>query len=113
MQLAIPKVANTKPSNHALHAAAKKRMLELAERMRQETTRRQSFEKLVENAKKLRRGGAPGGDVVPLGKRKEPEPVMPRSILRKPLAEQGPRAKPRIYGPRTEVFDIRDAIGVH
>jgi len=108
MQLAIPKV-----DAHALHAAAKKRMLELAERMRQDSTRRQNFEKLVENAKKLRRGGAPGGDVVPLGKRKEPEPTMPRSILRKPIAEQAPRTKPRLYGPRTEVFDIRDAIGVH
>ena len=60
-------------------------------------------QRVAEDAKK-RRGGAPG-DVVPLGKRKEREPEM-RSILRKPAAAEGPRARQRIYGPRTEVFDM-------
>ena len=62
-----------------------------------------NFDKMVEQDKKTRRGGAPG-DVVPLGKRKEPEPET-RSILRKSKPEPQ-RARQRIYGPKTQIFNM-------
>ena len=111
MQLDIPTSIGA-PSNSALAEAAKKRMLEIAERAQQHTTRKQNFERRSEMEKKKRRGGAPG-DVVPLGKRKQPESDAPRSILRKPLGPEPPRARQRIYSPRTQVFNMDQPIAVH
>ena len=85
--------------------AALARMKDVYKRKQQETARGRAFAQRVAEDAKRRRGGAPG-DVVALGKRKEREPEMPRSILRKPAAAEGPRARQRIYGPRTEVFNI-------
>ena len=102
MKLAIP---SKRPD---IRAVAQKRMVEIAERARQETTRTQSFTKLVENEKKRRRGGAMG-DVAPLGKRKEREPDIPLSMLRKPAGPAAKNSKQRIYGPRTEVFNMGEA----
>ena len=80
-------------------------MVAIADRAGQESTKHQNFAKKVEAEKKKKRGGAPG-DVVPLGKRKQPEPdVVPPSILRKQPAARS-NTKQRIYGPRTQVFDI-------
>ena len=92
-------------------------MIDIARRAEQETTRKQNFARKVEEEKRRRRGGA-AGDVVPLGKRKEPEPDMPKSILRKPTPMSGnPRernTKQRMYGPRTQVFDMsREAISAY
>ena len=88
----------------SIRETAIKRMVAIADRAGQETTKQQNFAKKVETEKKKRRGGAPG-DVVPLGKRKEPEPDLPLSILRKQPAART-NTKQRIYGPRTQVFDI-------
>ena len=101
MRLAIP---TRKPD---IRAVAQKRIVEIAERARQEPTRTQSFTKLVENEKRRRRGGAMG-DVVALGKRKDREPDIPVSMLRKPTTVQK-NSKQRIYGPRTEVFNMAEA----
>ena len=43
--------------------------------------------------------------LIELGKRKEREPEMPRSMLRKPATTQSSKRQ-KIYGPRTEVFDM-------
>ena len=86
-----------------VQAAARKRMLEIADRAMQATTGRQNFDKRVEDDRRRRRGGAPG-DVVALGKRKGVDPDT-RSILRKPPGAQG-NARQRIYGPRTQIYDI-------
>ncbi len=66
MKLAIPTSLGTSagPYYTALAEAAKKRMMEIAERAQQQTTRQQNFAKRVEAEKKKRRGGAPG-DVAP------------------------------------------------
>ena len=82
----------------ALVAAAKNRMMDIARQAVQQSTRKQDFAARVERQKQRRRGGAPG-DVMPPGqhKRKEPESA---------LSTQPPRQKQRLYGPRTEVFDI-------
>jgi hypothetical protein len=80
-----------------------KKMLAIADRHSQEKTKQQSFARQVELERKKRRGGAPG-DVVPLGKRKEPEPDMPRSILRKPVGQ--PQKRQRTYDRQTQVFDM-------
>ena len=53
------------------------------------------------------------GDVVPAGKRKEREPDIPLSILRKPAptSAAGPATtKQRMYGPRTQVFNMDQAV---
>ena len=84
---------------------AKERMLDIARRHQQQTSRKQDFAKLVENERKQRRGGE-RGDVVALGKRKEPEPDMPRSMLRKAAPQGGTRSRQRLYGPGTQLFDI-------
>jgi hypothetical protein len=84
---------------------AKQRMLDIARRYQQQTTRKQNFAKLVENDKRRRRGGE-RGDVVALGKRKEPEPDMPRSVLRKAAPQEGSKSRQRLYGPGTQLFDI-------
>ena len=84
--------------------AARQRMVEIARRHQQETTRRQNFEALVQNERRARRGGA-RGDVVPLGKRKAPEPDEPRTILRRAEAEPR-RARQRVYGPGTQLYNI-------
>ena len=102
MRLAIP---SRQPD---IRAVAQKRIVEIAERARQDSTRTQSFAKLVENEKKRRRGGAMG-DVVALGKRKEREPDIPLSMLRKPAGPAAKNSKQRLYGPRTEVFNMAEA----
>jgi len=88
-------------------AAARQRMIDIARRATQQTTRKQDFARLVETEKKKRRGGAPG-DVVALGKRKAAEPDMPRSMLRKPAPAESGRARQRIYGPATQVYNIAE-----
>jgi hypothetical protein len=85
--------------------AARQRMMDIARRHQQETTRRQNFEKLVENEKRARRGGA-RGDVVGPGKRKQPEPDEPRSMLRRAAEPEPRRARQRVYGPNTQVYSI-------
>ena len=62
--------------------AAKQRMIDIAKRHAQETTKRQNFDRLVENEKRKNRGG---DDFVTLGKRKQPEKNIPLSILRKKI----------------------------
>ena len=53
------------------------RMVDIARRAEQQTTRNQNFQRLAENQRRMRRRGAPG-DVAALGKRKrEPSPVNP------------------------------------
>ena len=84
---------------------ARERMVDLARRAQQTSRKGQDFEKLRENAKALRRGGAPG-DVVGQGKRKAIEPDAPLSILRKPATHEAPRSKPRLYGKKTIVHDM-------
>ena len=84
--------------------AARQRMMDIARRHQQESTRRQNFETLVQNERRVRRGGA-RGDVVGPGKRKQPEPDEPRSILRRAEAEPR-RARQRVYGPGTQVYNI-------
>ena len=86
-----------------IREAAVKHMVAIGHRANHETTKNQNFAKRVEAEKKKRRGGAPG-DVVSLGKRKQPEPDMPRSILRNAQPESNKR--PRVYGQRTQVFDM-------
>ena len=95
----------------SLRDIAIKKMVAIADRASQETTKQQSFARKVEIEKKKKRGGAPG-DVVQLGKRKEPEPDLPRSILRKP-APASANTRQRVYGPRTQVFDMSDPIRVY
>ena len=102
-------VKKVEPSS--LRDIAIKKMLAIADRASQETTKQQSFAKKVEVEKKKRRGGAPG-DVVPIGKRKEREPDPPLGILRKPTPAQS-NTRQRIYGPRTQVFDMSDPIRVY
>ncbi len=82
---------------------ARTKMLDIAKRAAQQSTRKQTFEKLVENEKKKKRGGALG-DVVPLGKRKEMDPDVP-SMLRKSKSESK-ITRQKIYGPETEIFNI-------
>ena len=83
---------------------ARQRMMDIARRHQQESARKQDFTKLVENEKRQRRGGG-RGDVVALGKRKEPEPET-RSMLRKAAPQGGTRSRQRLYGPGTQLFDI-------
>ena len=91
----------------SIRAAAIKHMVAIADRANQETTKHRDFAKRVVAEKKKRRGGAPG-DVVQTGvKRKEFEPDMPRSILRK--SQQTSNSRQRVYGPNTKVFDIAAA----
>ena len=100
------------PDENNLRANAIQRMREIAERAQQHTTRKQNFEKRSQMEKKMRRGDAPG-DVVALGKRKHPEPDLPLSILRKSLPPEPQRARQRLYGPRTQVFNMDQPIAVH
>ena len=60
---------------------------------------------MVENEKRKNRGG---DDFVSLGKRKQPEPNIPLSILRKPQRPEptNKNKKQMRYGPRTQVFNI-------
>ena len=99
------------PDENNLRANAIKRMKEIADRVQQHTTRKQDFEKRSQMEKKMRRGGAPG-DVVPLGKRKQPESDAPQSILRKSLPPEPQRARQRLYGPRTQVFNMDQPVAV-
>ena len=69
--------------------AARQRMVDIARRHQQESTRRQNFEALVQNERRARRGGT-RGDVVGPGKRKAPEPDEPRSMLRRAEAMRYP-----------------------
>ena len=111
MQLKIP-THSTIESSDSIRDAAKQKMLAIADRKRQESTRKTDFQKLVENEKKRRRGGAPG-DVVEPGKRtfSQRDPDMPRSILRKPAPVEGPaRKRQMLYGPRTQVFNMDQAV---
>ena len=85
--------------------AARQRMMDIARRHQQETTRKQDFQRLVENERRARRGGA-RGDVVGPGKRKQPEPDEPRSMLRRAAQPEPRRARQRLYGPGTEVYSI-------
>ena len=96
-----PKV---EPQGSNLRDIAMKKMMAIADRASQETTKQQSFARKVELDKRKKRGGAPG-DVVPLGKRKEPEPDLPRSMLRKPAPARS-NTRQRVYGPKTQVFDM-------
>ena len=84
--------------------AARQRMIDIARRHAQESTRRSDFQTLVENERRVRRGGA-RGDVVGPGKRKQPEPDEPRTMLRRAEAEPR-RARQRVYGPATQVYSI-------
>ena len=92
-------------------AKAKERMMDIARRASQTTTKKQDFLRRIEEAKKKRRGGATG-DVSSLRKRKGLDDDVPRSILRKAAPQEG-RARQRIYGPKTEVFDMDAPIRVH
>ena len=89
-------------------------MLAIADRKRQESTKNMNFQKLVDNEKRRRRGGAMG-DVVPAGKRKDREPNLPLSILRKPVttSEGPPATKQRMYGPRTQVFNMDQGVAAY
>ena len=101
-----PKETREKPKvvdPTVIREAAVKHMTAIGHRANHETVKQQNFAKRVEAEKKKRRGGAPG-DVVPLGKRKEPEPDMPTSTVRKPRPASNKRQ--RIYGAQTQVFDI-------
>ena len=80
-------------------------MIDIARRHQQESTRRQNFEALVQNERRVRRGGA-RGDVVGPGKRKQPEPDEPRSMLRRAAEPEPRRARQRVYGPGTQVYNI-------
>ncbi len=100
------------PDENNLRANAIQRMREIAERAQQHTTRKQNFEKRSQMEKRKKRGDAPG-DVVALGKRKHPEPDLPLSILRKSLPSEPQRARQRLYGPRTQVFNMDQPIAVH
>ena len=80
---ALKKLKLDQPSSATISDSAMKKIRAIADRASQESTKQQSFAKKVEVEKKKRRGGAPG-DVVQLGKRKEAEPDLPRSMLRKP-----------------------------
>ena len=91
------------PEEGTVVDAARQRMIDIARRHQQESTRRQNFEALVQNERRARRGGA-RGDVVGPGKRKQPEPDE-RSILRRAEAEPR-RARQRAYGPGTQVYNI-------
>ncbi len=79
--------ARPRPSQ-AVAAAAADRMQDILERKRGGGGG--DFARQVAEEARRRRGGAPG-DVVPLGKRKQPEPNMPRSILRKRAAPPTPQ----------------------
>ena len=97
--------------SHAAVEAAKQRMIEIARRAVQQTTRKQNFDKRVEVEKKKRRAERRGGgygDVVALGKRKAPEPDLPLTMLRKAAPPEPRRARQRIYGPATQVFSMAD-----
>ena len=95
----------------SLRDSAMKKILAIADRASQESTKQQSFAKKVEIEKKKKRGGAPG-DVVQLGKRDQPEPDIPRSILRAP-SQQTSSKRRMLYPSRTEVFDMSDPIRVY
>ncbi len=85
--------------------------MDIAKRAQQASTSKRDFETLRANEKKHRRGGAQG-DVVALGKRKAPEPDSQPSMLRK--AKGAPtNSRQRVYGPKTQVFDIADPIRVY
>ena len=97
MQIPVPT-----QSNAMLREAAQKRMLEIGQRARQESTQTNTqTNALAQSAaaeRKRRRGGAIG-DVVGPGKRKfDQVGNAPPSMLR--------RQKTRIHGPRTEVHNI-------
>ncbi len=79
-------------------------MLEIGQRARNESregnAQRQELAQKEAEAKRRRRGGAPG-NVVPVGGKRKFDQVgnAPRSILR--------RQRTRIHGPRTDVHNIR------
>jgi hypothetical protein len=88
-------------------------MMDIAKRAQQASTSKRDFEQLRANEKKHRRGGAPG-DVVALGKRKAPEPDSQPSMLRKAKGAPAASSRQRIYGPKTQVFDLdREPIRVY
>ena len=110
MTLPLPKAVPAQ-SGGAQRAAAVQRMKDIHDRASQKATKRMDFERRVEEEKRRRRGGE-RGDVVALGKRKSPEPEMPRSILRRPATAEEPRSRQRLYGPRTQVFNMDQPIAV-
>ena len=89
--------------SQAVAAAAADRMQDVLERKRGGGGR--EFARQVAEEAKRRRGGAPG-DVVPLGKRKQPEPNMPRSILRKRGAPPTQRQRTGTVSSTPQLFNI-------
>ena len=79
-----------------MQQAARQRMIDIARRAEQSTTKRQNFQQLVANEKRLRRGGRIG-DVEGPGKRKNVNPDT-----------QASRRRPRIYDRSTRTYDIDD-----
>ena len=88
-----------------LRANAIQRMRGIGHQSSQRRRGREMLDRQADLGRALRRGGA-RGDVVPLGKRKEPEPDEPRSMLRRAAQPEPRRARQRLYGPGTEVYSI-------
>ena len=84
----------------SLKDAAMKKMRAILERATQQPAQ-QSFAKRVEVEKKKKRSGA----LVQLGKRDQPEPDQPRSMLRAP-PQQASAKRRMLYPSRTEVFNM-------
>jgi len=85
----------------SLKDAAMKKMRAILERATQQPAQ-QSFAKRVEVEKKKKRSGA----LVQLGKRDQPEPDIPRTMLRAPAPQQASAKRRMLYPSRTEVFNM-------
>ena len=94
--------ARPRPSQ-AVAAAAADRMQDILERKRGGGGG--DFARQVAEEARRRRGGAPG-DVVPLGKRKRPEPNEPRSILRKRGGPPTQRQRTGTVSSTPQLFNI-------
>ena len=94
--------ARPRPSQ-AVVAAAADRMQDILERNRGGGG--SDFARQVAEEARRRRGGAPG-DVVSLGKRKQPEPDVPRSILRKRVAPPTQRQRTGTVSSTPQLFNI-------
>ena len=94
-----PKIvkASKKVESPSLRDSATKKMRAILERATQQTTQ-QSFAKRVEVQRKTKRAGV-------LGKRDEPEPDQPRSIVRAPPPATSAKRR-MLYPSRTEVFNM-------
>ena len=98
------RVPTTRPRpSQAVAAAAADRMQDILERKRGGGG--SEFARQVAEEAKRRRGGAPG-DVVPLGKRKQPERNMPRSILRKRAAPPTQRQRTGNVSSTPQLFTL-------